>query len=360
MIRQLNNNELLASIRKHFGLPSREDLVDESLIASCLRRVAGIHCPCASSTLATAFLKSFRYLYNDETTFREYINGMIEKLIIGGDLLEFDDVINDFDVKGNWIFIAHPSFLVRQNGSILVFGISPDEDSPIPSLNHRIHYQGCKRFLLPTADEDLATLLKGLGLTSLSESVWLKLPQKISSKEYIAEMDKRLSNAQYSGEIADLKILNSESNIKYYNGRWMNPDKLSGRFLAKRPHVYGMVTWCYVELESGVLKRFVDVPLKINGFNQRGCDGAWHLQMAIDDLRNAPQVYSVRSIPEGEIMEFYSPIPLWAERRLMAIGQSVVPRDCLFSYLINREDFPAEQAFLREYLWLQCNNKNLS
>ena len=78
---------------------------------------------------------------------------LLEALIIGGDLLELNQVTTDDpDAKGTWVFSAPPGFVVRPGGSIFLVGIVPDETTPLPvSLNARVTYEGFTRVLTPLA-----------------------------------------------------------------------------------------------------------------------------------------------------------------------------------------------------------------
>ncbi|OJW32062.1 MAG: hypothetical protein BGO54_16745 [Sphingobacteriales bacterium 46-32] len=354
MIEEIRNIDLVINLKQSFGLNSFKPEVDDELLASCIRRQAGFQCPCSKITLVSSVSQSFQHLI--EIPIEEFIvrlEEIVEKLIIGGDLLELNEVAtNDLAAKGTWIFPAHPSYLPRPNGRFLIFGIVPDEISPIASLAHRIIYAGCKRTINQNEGEDLDHILSDLGLTKISESAWLKLPKISSAQDYLLAMNKKLSNATQSGEISELVILDGKKSNIYYRGRWTNPTNQTGNYVGKRPHLYGGIIWCYVELKDGHLVRFIDIPFRHNSINQRGCDGAWQLQMAIDYCAGNPQLYDIREDVNGDIFDFFSPIPLWAERRFIALGEMVESKNCLFSYLIPKSDSQSEERFIKENLWL--------
>jgi hypothetical protein len=75
--------------------------------------------------------------------------------------------------------------------------------------------------------------------------------------------------------------------------------------------------------------------------------------MAIDACRGEPQQYRRRGTSEGIRLDFLSPIPEWAERRLMIFGDAVPKEKCLFSYELPSFDAVAEERFLQERLWLR-------
>ena len=125
---------------------------------------------------------------------------------------------------------------------------------------------------------------------------------------------------------------------------------MSGCFVARRPQAYGAHIWGFALLTGGELERFLDFPLK--GRKERGSDCAWHLQMAIDHGLGVPQKYRKRSADGGALFDFFSPIPLWAERRLSILGRTAQRERCLFSYFIPEAELEAEEQFLQKHLWL--------
>jgi hypothetical protein len=86
----------------------------------------------------------------------------------------------------------------------------------------------------------------------------------------------------------------------------------------------------------------------------RGCDEAWYLQSAIDAELGKRQEYRVRG-GSGDlvILDFFSPLPSWARRRLDAIGNPSTAERSLFSYSLHRRELPEESRFLQEWLWMK-------
>ena len=84
----------------------------------------------------------------------------------------------------------------------------------------------------------------------------------------------------------------------------------------------------------------------------RGCDEAWRLQMALDALRRGPQRYAIRRQGSSSVVQFFSPVPMWARRRWDAIGEPVSSSGCLFAYRISEAELEEEVHFMRNVLWL--------
>ena len=160
----------------------------------------------------------------------------------------------------------------------------------------------------------------------------------------------KLREQQPSGDIPEAQILDSQKDPHYYGNRWTDPSGYSGHFVARRPQAHGSPLWGYAAVSNGTITQFLDVPL--NGTRWRGCDAGWHLQMAIDAGAGRPQTYRCRAHPKGAFLDFFSPLPLWAERRLVVLGHAAPRENCLFTYWIPQGELASEEAFLQERLWL--------
>jgi len=96
--------------------------------------------------------------------------------------------------------------------------------------------------------------------------------------------------------------------------------------------------------------QFLDFPLR--GTQWRGCDVAWQLQMAIDQSRGTPQKYRKRAGTGGAYVDFFSPIPLWVQRRMFVVGRLAQPEHCLLSYWVPERELAVEEEYLEKHLWL--------
>jgi hypothetical protein len=359
VITEISAAEVLRSSREALGLQALSaDAIDDTLLAASLRRAAGILCPCSPSTLVTAVLESLQYLFEgSDDDMEERITDTVEALIIGGDLLELSHVTTDDpDAKGTWVFSAPPGFVARPGGNVFLVGIAPDEITPLPaSLNTRVTSEGFARVLTPQPDENLPSILRDLGLVEISKSAWLKGPKVESATELHDSMLRRLEEQPPSGSAADISILDPTRAVDYYTGRWRAPSKESGDYIARRPQAYGAHLWGFAKLVDGIVVKFLDFPLPRTRW--RGCDVAWHLQMAIDQHRGTPQLYLRRPVSTGACLDFFSPLPLWAQRRLAVLGRPAPREKCLISYSIPERELASEEMFLREHLWLAKREK---
>jgi hypothetical protein len=357
VIHQCESEEILALCRQGVALPVGYAL-DEVLLAALVRRAAGFLCPCSPRTLVRAVFESLNYLVDDKEALAEAVETAIEKATIAGDLLELGHVTTDDpEAKGTWIFAAPPSFVARSNGGVFFAGIAPDEPNPLPrALATRLVYDRHFRFLPTQAGENLPQVLRDFGMLELSERNWLKLPGEESAKEFKDRTERDLMARPPSGNVAELSILDSARDPSYYKGRWVTPRRETGCFVARRPQAYGAPLWGFAHLSDGVLDKFLDFPPRRDRW--RGSDFAWHLQLAIDACRGSPQKYRRRQILDGVCLDFFSPLPLWAERRLAIIGRPVERNRCLFTYQLPERELAAEESFLQKRLWLAATESS--
>jgi hypothetical protein len=358
VVQQIGADEVVDFSRQALALPVAGGVHDEAFLAALVRRAAGISCPCSERTLVRGVLESLDRLAEDTDRLNADVETAVEKAMIAGDLLELSQVTTeDPAAKGTWVFAAPPAFVARSSGSVFLMGIVPDEPSPLPpSLNARIMYQRHYRLIHPHPSEKLPQILRELGVLELSEQSWLKLPREETARNLRDRLERQLNAQTASGTVADLLILDSARDPSYYPGRWVAPKRETGCFVARRPQAYGAPLWGFALLADGALEKFLDFPLRRDKW--RGSDFAWHLQMAIDSCRGSPQKYRRRSTAEGACLDFFSPLPLWAERRLAIIGRPVERERCLFTYQIPEPELAAEEEFLRRRLWLAPNDSS--
>jgi hypothetical protein len=358
VIQQIEAGDVVAWSRRALALPDANDVHDAAFLAALIRRAAAIVCPCSASSLRRTVLESLERLSEDPERLADDVEDAVEKAMIAGDLLELSQVAtDDLNAKGTWVFAAPPTFVVRPSGSIFLLGVTPDGPSPLPpSLNARIVYERHYRLIHPQASENTAQTLRELGLLQLSERSWLKIPRNETATAFRDRLERQLRLQGPSGDVSELLILDSARDPSYYKGRWVTPKRETGCFVARRPQAYGAPLWGLALLAEGVLQKFLDFPLRRDKW--RGSDFAWHLQMAIDSCRGSPQKYHRRNTPDGICLDFFSPLPLWAERRLAIIGRPAERDRCLFSYQIPDAELAAEEQFLQTHLWIVPNESS--
>ncbi|MFF0892280.1 hypothetical protein [Streptomyces sp. NPDC003278] len=279
----------------------------------------------------------------------------MDLLLSIGDLIELP---SHGDGKGRQIYLAPPSYVEKAPGQYLLLGVRPN-GAPLvdEALGAEILHEGHTRFL-ELGPESAHARLQAAHLHEIARAQWLKRPGVERATTVVTLMRQRLDGAGESGQIADLKIIDTEASVLYYRGRWrpiVSGD--SGDFVARRPQAYGADLWCFVRVEQGVPRALVDLPA--DDVTATGCDEAWHTQAAIDALRGAPQVMHVQVAPgrTGDLrLDLFSPVPGWAQRYLEFVG-TLVPqaRGALVSYRVPMSAIDDVSVFFTDMLWMRVN-----
>lgn len=354
VMRRLTAKEVHAQKIHELGLdPDVLDLTTVEGLAGALRRAASYLCPCSAATLVRAVVGPLRGLVPDLDQTRELVEETLDAMISHGDVLEEPEVQDNFPSARVLLYAAPASFIVRQSGLVVLLGVAVDQLSPLPSeLERRIQYLGHVRRLTPCSEnEDLRGDLRQLGLIELTADTWLKAPKHAGPAQLVTATNRTLDAVAPSRDIPGLLLLDPTKPVRYYRGRWAEPKAQTGRFVARRKQAYGADLWCYVQLTKGQPERMIDFPSQ--GSRWRGCDEAWHLQMAIDAQRGSPQRFRVTSSGDAVVLEFLSPVPAWARRRWDAIGEPLPRGGSLFRYRIPKAEIDEERRFARDALWLE-------
>ena len=349
-MRRLTVAEVHANKIAELGLdPTTLDLTSVEAIAAALRRAANFLCPCAATTLVRAVADPVRGLVEPTEDNRGRVRETLEAMLAHGDFLEHRDIEeNTARSAAVLIYAAPPSFVARESGTVILLGTS---NPALDSITARIEYASHLRRINPISDEDLCGELRRLGFAEISHKQWLQAPRQESPAQHLARLDRLLDAAQPSRDVPGLSLLDWERPVRYYPGRWASTGSLSGRFVARREQAYGGDLWCYIEMSDGRPDRLVDLPLADSRW--RGCDDAWRLQMAIDANRGRAQLFRMSPGPgNANVMQFFSPIPMWARRRLDSIGEPVSSSGCLFAYRLATAELAEEVRFATDVLWL--------
>lgn len=329
------------------------DLLTPEAIAAMIRRAASFVSPCSPRTLRESIISSLDHLHDSPSELRTRIDAAVESMVGFGDLLELPG--DDKESVGTLIHLAPPSFVWRPGVALLLGGWRDDVDVLPAALRARISYANHTRRIHEIAGEELREHLRRLELIDLPETVWLRPPRPDSSLEIVAAANRALAACPTGGEVRGLTILDSERPVGYYPGRWRSASKLTGHFIARREQRFGADLWCYVALEQGQVVRLLDLPrVHISRAGWRGCDDAWNLQMALDDIAGHRQQYRLRTSPPSGfvIVDFLSPVPQWARRRWDVIGELIESQAALFAYRFQAVDFAREQTYMENELWL--------
>lgn len=332
-------------------IPTTSSPDSDEAIAALVRRSASFLAPCTSRALREHVVSSRRGLEVDDAAFTERVTASIDSLRAYGDLLELP--AREGEGGGALLYLAPLGFVRRASGTLFLIGIAPDGAAALPgTLADRLQHVRHTRRLTPLSGENLPQLLRQLGYSELPEALWRKRPRTTTAQALVAEFESRLLASEIRGTLDNLLVLDPERSVRYYRGRWVAPNKLTGHFVARRDQRFGSQLWSCVALEAGAPTHLVDIGPEAG---RSGADRAWHLQMAIDAVRGISQQFTpVADEREGIVhLRFYSPVPQWAQQRWELLGERADAKGCLFAYAIPAREYPQERDVLTTHLWLQ-------
>lgn len=331
------------------------DLFSAEGLTASLRRAASFLCPASPRQLVDAVLDAVRPMQPGGDLSRDDVSDLLDLVVSAGDLLELRQ---SGDTPGRLLYLGPPSYVEQRPGHYLLLGIRPFGAPIISSeLAGPIQYEGHTRTIELSPDRAAAQLSE-LGLHMIRPKQWIRRPPQMPPHELIRQMRERLSAAGPAGMVEGLTVIDPAAKVTYYRGRWrpLKPAD-SALFVARRPQAYGADLWCVILAADGAPVRLLDLPA--NDPAAPGHDEAWHLQAALDAARGSPQVFRVGGTAGtgpivGRTVDFFSPLPRWAERYLQLTGMAV-PRSAgaLFSYRVAEAAMPDLARFLNDMLWMR-------
>lgn len=333
------------------GLESTKfDFSSVETLAALLRRCGAFNCPCSPSTLMRSALPLLNGVRDDQQS-RDSLVDLIEQLVSYGDLIESREITGRSAAR--LLYVAVPAFVEVSPNKFVILGIAADDNQLVPSdLARSIDYHGHARVLRSSDKTQTRMRLIAAGLMEIRSDDWLKAPQPQPASQHVRAYLNVLSQSERPGTVDELLVLNPDAPVRFYPGRWESLRRQTGTFVARRPQAYGAQLWAFVELVEGRLTRLVDFPVYEKKW--RACDEAWHLQQAVDANCGRPQLYRVRTGTESNvaIVDVFSPIPSWAQRRWDCTGARVPRLHSLLAYEFDRSSLEAELNFARERMWL--------
>ena len=313
-----------------------------------------MYCPTSRAALLRAVTGPLEDLVDEPDVLAQRADDVLEAVIAHGDLLELPEVASLGERPRTLVYAAPPAFVVRESGAVLLLGIAGEHVSLLPpQIERLVEHRGHVRILPADADPDIAPHLEDVGFMRLSERAWLDPPTPMTARGFVERFARALEQESVAGSIEGLRVVDPRSDPDYYRGRWTEViPTTSGHLVGRRPQRFGADLWCYVALEEGQPRRFLDLPLGKTRY--RACDEAWRLQAAIDATNGKPQRLRIRPGPAGRwIFDVFSPLPMWLARRWDAVGnQAQRSAGALLSYSFDSEDLGEEASFAGDMMWL--------
>lgn len=332
-------------------------LASAEAVAALLRRAAGFLCPCPGRTLVDAVHRAAGPWLGEDS--REEVRDILEKLCIAGDLVEMRPAGGGGDANSRLFYLAAPAFLLRDSGAVYLQGVVPDQAAGLPAeFAALLQVRGISRRLPAQIDIDWEPLLLGLGYAALPRDHWFGAPAPSTAAQHCARYSKQLDTSRVGGATTALNVIDPAADPTYYQGRWTPAGERRGTFVGRRDVQHGRKIWCFVRIDGGQILQLYD--LQPDGEAGAGASEAWHLQMALDACTDTPQRFSLRtadpSLGDGEVaVDLFSPLPLWAERRLEALGRRLDRKGpgAIFTFALPEDEVEEETRFLTRVLFLQ-------
>jgi hypothetical protein len=353
-IKPVSSAAVKAAAVETLGLNASLDVMSREGLAVSLRRAASFLCPTSRSALTRAVVEVLSGLPGFGDLTEAEVEDLVEALVSYGDLLELP--LDDAGRKRRQIFLGAPAWVQRGPNSALLIGVRP-EGAPLvgDEIEAAIEYKGHARFVRSTDSRQIKELLEPEGLIELQPNQWAKAPRRYPPAEVVVFYVTRLKATGPSGDIDGVRVLDPESRVTYYRGRWrVLKARDGGRFVARRPQAFGADLWCFAEVASGAVVKLIDLPLQSP--LALGADEAWRLQAALDSVAGRPQQVRIRSGGSSSIIDFFSPVPSWMRRRLDIVGTPLPGGSgALFSYLVPQNELGEEVRYLKEMMWLTAS-----
>lgn len=352
-VHRIEREEVAARAVSILGLDATVvDLLSTEAICASLRRAASFLCPATPRQLVDAVLDAVKPI--DDDVNREIIAEVLDTMVGAGDLLE----LRPSGSRTRQLFLGPPSYVEKHAGRFLLLGIRPNA-APIldeQTMGAPIAYEGHARII----DVDATTaseVFAAAGLHRLTRGQWTKSPRETAAPTLVERVRGQLGSHRAPGTVSGLTVIDSTTAVTYYKGRWREPLASDhGIFVGRRPQAYGAPLWCVAEVAAGVPQAVLDLPSDLA--TTPGWDEARRVQAALDAVRGTPQVFRARPTgqPEGDvIIDFFGPLPSWAERYLDLVGLPVSrSRGALFSYRVPDAARGDAALFLSKSLWMQA------
>jgi hypothetical protein len=323
--------------------------------AEFARQVSSFECPCSERHLVQSLALHLTIHADSQSpsnsgpTSPDLAEALITGLFEHGDLIE----IEESETGSSQVALRAPAACSLSDSKIVLLGIVPFAAKSFPdAFRSKLEFKGYGRFL--TFDDSTSALneLRSFGYVVISETEWAQLPKLQNARLHVASYTSRFRTDIETGHIEGLRLLDSARPATHYKSRWTDKATRDGDFVARRQRRYGSDAWSFLRIRELQPASLLDLPTK--SFPFRACDEAWHLQQAIDLESGHPQRYRIEHETSGRItLQFFSPIPQWAHRRLTLLGEQVDSQNCLLAYRFASADIAdAEVNFVETRMWL--------
>ena len=281
-------------------------------VACVVRRIAASHAPCGRRELIFKASRALAGALPEEPS--SMLHEVLDDLIAAGDLTEQVGLRQGEEDAPVLIFLAPPGFS-RAPKRVYLHGAAPDDAPCIPgSVSEDMVSSGTQRFLDCDDADTTAELLAKFGLVEHAIEGRLTtsrpgLGESVALYRACLERGQTLEPSEF------MRWMGPACGLPYRK-RWGSDPESSGLQIARVPQFYGADAWLLVDHDTS---RAVQLP--VHGIpDERGCDAAWRLQLALDAIAGMPAKFSVRLEGEFAHVRLDFPLPQQERRRLLNLG----------------------------------------
>lgn len=310
--------------------------------ATCVvRRLAAVHAPCSRrELLIKAKLALADVLESDPTP---VLHEVLNDLIASGDLMERVGLKASEQDAAVLLFLTPPRF-ARTVSRIYLRGVVADDAPCLPkSVSTEMVCAGSLRFLDTQEVAACAELLQKLDLAEEPVEGGAVAPRARSPIELIEHLRSCLATGPVWKEVAEERWLSHNPTAPYAQ-RWISDPSAHGLQIGRIPQFFGAHAWVVVDHDA-TPPRYVQLPLK--GMpDERGCDAAWRLQLALDSAMNQPARYAVTAKDGVARVTVGFPLPDGERRKLLYLGATRPGLSRPYDFFLPCDVMPAAVATL--------------
>ena len=376
ILKEIERKDAVGFLLETIGWPNHLDRTadrpDRSprVLASLIRRASGILGQAREYQLIDYVFWPLKSILEPDIRtdkdIRQHIQQVIDYLLDIGDLVSVTEVAGGRRTR--FIYPGEPRFIQRKNGDILILGILPEHNDPLPTyLSNEVEYRGYLRFLPGQYSERLRDVSY---IREIPMDMWMEVPLGTDDpKGYYNNMVQRVQrSAPYNGNLNFERWYNhtkgvpKTKNDHYYRWATIIPKSANGYCIVNFTDMFGVRYWAFAKVTNGEVERCVFLPTDPGALGGKfeGPDEARMIQLAIDHCKENRQIARVE--PDGTgggLVKVYAPLPSWVDRRWSVLGeklQNPQPRNdhnCLFAYRFTPIEFKTEVEFAESKVWLK-------
>ncbi len=310
--------------------------------AACVvRRLAAVHAPCSRRELVAHAKMALVGILDTDVVLA--LHEVVHDLVASCDLVERIGLKTGEADAPVLLFLTPPRFS-RTPRRIYLRGVVADDAPCLPELvTVEMVCAGSLRFVDTTEIEECAELLKKLGLSEEPVEAMALPADPRSVQELVDHCRTCLATGLTWNDAAGVRWLSPDTTLSY-GRRWSSQPAETGLQIGRIPQFFGADAWVVVDHDVKP-KRYVQLPVK-GLSDERGCDAAWRVQLALDAASHQSARYDVREEDGVAQITVGFPVPNRERRKLLHLGATRPGLGRPYDFFLPRDVLPAAVATL--------------